>query len=131
KVYSGPWKMPRADDPRHFVIVEPAEGKSLVYWGTPKVKAALEPTTWPQVYRERSERQENSFKRMIDHGALNTNYGRKKIVGPDRHQQRAQAQLDHAREAAQKRVEKQEQAVTTQQAKVLESTSKGHGKRLE
>src|SRR6266513_2034475 len=66
-----------------------------------------------------------------DHGALNTNYGRKKILGVDRHQQRAQAQLDHAREAAQKRVEKQEQAVTTQQAKVLESTSKGHGKRLE
>src|SRR6266446_112122 len=59
KVYSGPWKMPRVEDPRHFVIVEPAEGKTLVYWGTPKVKAALEPTTWPQVYQERSEIQEN------------------------------------------------------------------------
>ena len=30
RVYSGPWKIPRADDPRHFVIVEPAEGKTLV-----------------------------------------------------------------------------------------------------
>jgi hypothetical protein len=49
----------------------------------------------------------------------------------DRHQQRAQEQLDHALEAAQKRVEKQEKAVTTQQAKVVESTSKGHGTRLE
>ena len=73
KVSSGPWKMPRADDPRHFVIVAPAEGKTLVYWGTPRVKATVEPTAWPQVYRGRSELQENSFKRMIDHGALNTN----------------------------------------------------------
>ena len=131
RVYSGAWTVPRHEDPRHFVIVEPAAGKSLVYWGTAKVRELLEVSAWPQVYRERSEIQENSFKRMIDHGALNTNYGRKKILGVDRHQQRAQEQLDHAREAAQKRVEKQEQAVTTQQAKVLESTSKGHGKRLE
>ena len=40
KVYSGPWKACRHDDPRHFVIVEPTEGKTLVYWGTPKVEAA-------------------------------------------------------------------------------------------
>ena len=65
--------MPRADDPRHFVIVEPAEGKPLVYWGTSQVVAALEPTAWPRVYRARTEVQENSFKRMIDHGALDTN----------------------------------------------------------
>jgi len=130
RVYSGSWTMPRHEAPRHFVIVEPAAGKILVYWGTAKVRELLEVSAWPQVYRERSEIQENSFKRMIDHGALNTNYGRKKILGVDRHQQRAQEQLDHAREAAQKRVEKQEQAVTTQQAKVLESTSKGHGTRL-
>jgi hypothetical protein len=131
KVYRGPWKMPRADDPRHFVIVAPAEGKTLVYWGTPRGKATLEPTAWPQVYRERSELQENSFKRMIDHGALNTNYGRKKIIGADRHQQRVREHLDQALEAAQKRVEKQGQKVKTQQAKVVEAASKGHGKRLE
>jgi hypothetical protein len=131
KVYSGPWKIPRADDPRHFVIVEPVEGKTLVYWGTPRVKATVEPTAWPQVYRERSERQENSFKRMIDHGALNTNYGRKKIIGADRHQQRVREHLDQALEAAQKRVDKQGKEVKTQQAKVGESASKGHGKRLE
>ena len=35
QVYSGPWKERRPDDPRHFVIVAPAEGKTLVYWGTP------------------------------------------------------------------------------------------------
>src|SRR5215831_2952424 len=131
KVYSGPWKVPRPEDPRHFVLVEPAAGKTLVYWGTPKVEEMVEATAWPQVYRERNELQENSFKRMIDHGALNTNYGRKKILGADRHQQRVRAHLDQALEAAQKRVEKQGQKVKTQQAKVVESASKGHGKRLE
>ena len=113
------------------MIVEPVEGKTLVYWGTPRVKATVEPTTWPQVYRERSEIQENSFKRMIDHGALNTNYGRKKILGADRHQQRVREQLDQALEATQKRVDKQGKEVKTQQAKVVESASKGHGTRLE
>jgi hypothetical protein len=52
-LYSGPWKVARQDDPRHFVIVQSDEGKTLVYWGTPRVKAILEPTQWPQVYRER------------------------------------------------------------------------------
>jgi hypothetical protein len=114
-----------------LVIVAPVEGKTLVDWGTPRVKATVEPTTWPQVYRERSERQENSVKRMIDHGALNTNDGRKKILGADRHQQRVREHLDQALEAAQKRVEKQSQKVKTPQAKVVESASKGHGTRLE
>src|SRR4029453_16321604 len=53
---------------------------------------------WPRVYRERTERQENSFKRMIDHGALEINYGRKKIVGPDPPQPRKRAQL-HGKKA--------------------------------
>ena len=73
RVYSGPWKGPRSDDPRHFVMVEPVEGKTLVYWATPKIEAILEVTEWPRVYRARNEVQEHSFKRMIDHGALNTN----------------------------------------------------------
>ena len=131
KVYSGPWKVPRPDDPRQFVMAEPPEGKTLVYWGTPKVQAILAAAEWPKVYRERSEIQENSFKRMIDHGALNTNYGRKKIVGPDRHQQREQEKRDQALEAAQKRLEKKAEEVRAQQAKVVESEHKGHGKRLE
>src|SRR4030095_8093257 len=131
KVYSGPWKVPRSDDPRRFVMVEPPEGKLLVYWGTPKVQATLAAAEWPTVYRERSEIQENSFKRMIDHGALNTNYGRKKIVGTDRHQQREQEKRDQALVAAQKRLEKKAEEVRAQQAKVVESEHKGHGKRLE
>ena len=77
------------------------------------------------------EIQENSFKRMIDHGALNTNYGRKKIMGTDRHQQREKEQLDKALGAAHKRVGKKAEAVKTPQAKVAESASKGHKKRLE
>src|SRR5262245_53864974 len=131
KVYRGPWQGSRPDDPRHFVIVEPVEGKTLVYWATPKVEAILEVSEWPRVYRARNERQENSFKRMIDHGALNTNYGRKKIVGPDRHQQRAREHLEQALAAAQQRVDKKAEAVQAKQDQVAESESKGHGKRLE
>ena len=113
------------------MIVEPAEGKTLVYWGTPKVRDTLAASEWPQVSRERSERQENSFKRMIDHGALHTNYGRKKIVGPDRHQQRAREKLDQSLEGLQQRVDKKIAQIKTQQDKVAESAAKGHGKRLE
>ena len=131
KVYSGPWNVSRPDDPRHFVIVEPAEGKTLVYWGTPKVQDALETTDGPRVYRERNEMPENRFKRMIDHGARDTNYGRKTIVGPDRHQQRARAKLDQSLEATRKRVDKKAEAVKAHQATVAESASKGHGTRLE
>ena len=131
RVYSGPWKVAREDDPRHFVVVEPPEGKTLVYWGTPQVETALEATAWPRVYRERTEIQENSFKRMIDHGALNTNYGRKKLVGPDRHQQRARDKLDTSLEAAQKRVDNKAEALKIKQDQVSESEVKGHGKRLE
>ena len=54
----------------------------------------MEPVKWPRVYRQRSEIQENSFKRMISHGALNVNYGTKKEVGPDRHQQREREKVE-------------------------------------
>ena len=123
--------MPRPEDPRPCVIVEPAEGKTLVYWGTPKVTDALEAAEWPRVYRARNARQENSFKRMIDHGALNTNYGRKTIVGPDRHQQRKREQCAQTLVVASKQVGKKADEVKRPQDKVAESASKGHGKRLE
>ena len=131
RVYSGPWKASRPDDPRHLVIVVPAEGKTLVYWGTPQVQAALEVSAWPRVYRERNEMQEHSFKGMIDHGALDINYGRKTIIGPDRHHQRKTEQLAQSLETAHKRVDKKAEAVKGQQATVVESESKGHDKRLE
>jgi len=131
RVYSGPWKEVRTDDPRHFVIVEAAQGKTLVYWGTPQVQNALEAKEWPRVYRERNEIQEHRFKDMIDHGALNINYGRKKMLGVDRHHQRKHAHLEQALESANKRVDKKAAALKAQQDKVAESASKGHGKRLE
>jgi hypothetical protein len=130
RVYSGPWKASRPEDSRYFVIVVPTEGKTLVYWGTPKVKEALEASAWPRVYRERNEIQEHSFKGMIDHGGLDINYGRKTILGPDRHHQRQQEQLAQSLETAHKRVDKKAEAVKAQQDKIAESESKGHGKRL-
>jgi hypothetical protein len=132
EVYSGTWKVAKEDDdPRHFVIVKPQEGKTLVYWGTPALKTALDIIEWPKVYRERTEIQENSFKRMIAHGALDINYGRKKIVGPDRHQQRKYEVLEASLQTAQQRVIKKVEALDEQRAKVQESEAKGHGKRLE
>jgi hypothetical protein len=131
RVYSGKWEKPHEDDPRHFVLVEKPEGQVLAYWGTPRVEKSLEPIEWPQVYRQRNEVQENSFKGMIDHGALDINYGRKKIVGPDRHQQRAKEKVEERQEEARQKVEKKENLVRTQQEKVAESEHQGHKKRLE
>ena len=113
------------------MIAQPPEDKTLVYWGTPKVEVALETNQWPRVYRERNEIQEHSFKRMNDHGALKTNYGRKKMVGPDRHQQRKRAKLAQSLEVTQQRVDKKTAALKAQQEKVAESASKGHGTRLD
>jgi hypothetical protein len=131
KVYSGPWHVPSPDDPREFVIVEPPEGKTLVYWGTPQVQEVIEPREWPRVYRARNEIQENRFKRMSDHGALTINYGRKKVIGVDRHQQRKRVQRTPSLESAQQRVARKAAAFHVQQAKVAESQTKGHGTRLE
>jgi len=69
------------------------------------------------VYRERNEMQEHRFKRMHDHGALKTNYGRKKVVGPDRQQQRKREKLDQSLEAAQQRVDKKAEALKAHQDK--------------
>jgi hypothetical protein len=129
-VYSGEWQVPRPKDPRHFVIVDSAEGKTLVYWGTEAFKKALEPTEWPRVYRERNEIQELNFKAMIDHGGLDINYGRKLIVGPDRHHQRKREGLEKSLESARQRADKKADEVKDQQEKVAESESKGHPKRL-
>ena len=130
KVYSGPWKESRHDDPRHFVIVAPPEDKTLVYWGTPMVEEALDKSAWPRVYRERNELQELSFKGMIDHGGLDINHGRKIILGPDRHHQRKLKHLEASLETARTRLDTKVEAVMAQQAKVAESPARGHGTRL-
>jgi len=130
-VYSGPWKECRKEDPRHFVIVQPAEGKVLVYWATAKVAEALEASEWPRVYRERNDMQELSFKGMIDHGGLDINYGRKILIGPDRHHQRQEEERARSLESARQRADKKAEMVEAQQSKVAESAAQGHGKRLE
>jgi hypothetical protein len=131
RVSSGSWKACRQDDPRHFVMVEPPADKTLVYWGTPKVKEALDVSEWPRVYRERNAIQELNFKSMIAHGGLEINHGRKTILGPDRHHQRKQEHLEASLETIDERVSKKEEALKSQQAKVAESEAKGHGRRLE
>lgn len=128
-VYEGRWKTPREEDPRHFVLVE-TPGRILAYWGTSKVKETLDPRQWAEVYRQRTDIQENSFKRMKAHGALDVNYGIKKIVGPDRHQQRAIEKLDEAQAKAEQKVTTKQEALTRQHAKVAESQDKGHTTRL-
>ena len=131
RVCFGAWREARPDEPRRFVIVESPAGKTLVYWGTPRLLDAVVPRECPEVYRQRNEIQENSFKRMIEHGALNINYGRKTIVGVDRHQQRQRAKLEEDLASTYRRLEAKEAALVVQQAKVSESEHKGHGKRLQ
>jgi hypothetical protein len=113
------------------VIVAPPEDKLLVYWGTPQLQDALEAREWPRVSRERNAMQDLSFQGMIDHGGLDSNDGRKTILGPDRHHQRQQAPLAPSLETAHERVDKKAEAVTAQQAQVAASAAKGHGRRLE
>src|SRR6266849_5238059 len=128
-VYSGQWKVPRADDVREFVLVDTG-ARVLAYWGTPKFKEACDPVQWPELYRARTAVQEHSFKRMIAHGALNCNYGTKKVLGPDRHQPRARQELEAAQAAAQHKVGKKAAAVQAQAEKIVQSQSQGHTRRL-
>jgi hypothetical protein len=130
-LYQGTWKVARPHDPRRFVITVPTAGKVLVYWATEPFAAAVAMTQWPAVYRARNELQENRFKRMIEHGALNINYGRKKLLGPDRHQQRQQDALEQALQSNRDRQNKKVAGIEQQQHKVHESQTCGHGKRLE
>ena len=129
-VYEGRWATARADDPRHFVLVETSE-RVLAYWGTSKMKAMVDPLQWPVLYRQRTEIQEHRFKAMKAHGALDVNYGTKKIVGPDRHQQRARENLEEAQGNAHQKVGRKEELLTLQYEKVAESQEKGHTTRLE
>src|SRR5260370_33207973 len=73
RLSKGPWKPVSKGDGRHCVLVEPRDGKPLVYWGTPKVESGLEARHWPEVSRARTEREANGFKRMGEHGARDIN----------------------------------------------------------
>ncbi len=132
EVYAGSWKDQdkRKKDPRHFVIVKKND-RLLPYWGTSKIKETVPPPDWPKTYSERTEIQENAFKRMKCHAALGVNYGIKKIWGPDRHQARARKKSEESAESIRGRAIKKEEKVIQQKVKVKESEENGHGKRLE
>ena len=130
RVYDARWKEGRDNDPRRFVLVESPAGEVLVYWGTSKVADHVGVDKWPEVYHQRSELQENSFKRMNAHGALKINYGRKKTWGVDRHHERKQADVRRRLDKATQQVHKQQGSVQAQHAKVQQSEGRGHGKLL-
>jgi len=106
------------------------EGKILPFWGTEKFREMVDVLQWPGIYSRRTEVQENSFRHMIHHGALNVNFGIKKIIGPDRHQQRALEGLKESSAALSQKIERKTGNLVEQEAKVAESKSKGHTKRL-
>jgi hypothetical protein len=130
RLYTGTWAIPREDDPRMFVILETDE-RLLVYWGTPRLQESVPPVEWPEVYSRRTEIQENSFKRMINNGALNVNFGIKKIVGPDRHKERKLKKLEDRATKVGQKIENKKNELAKQREKVAESKQKQHTKRLE
>ena len=107
------------------------ESKTLVYWGSAKVKSELEAHEWPATYRARTDIQENAFKRMIDHGALDINVGRKTVLGPDRHQQRAEAKVRESLETARRRVAKRSMELEAKREQVMSKDSPFLSQRLE
>ncbi len=76
EVYAGNWseKRKKADDPRTFVLAV-REGGILPYWGTMAVVESVAYLDCPLLYSQRTEIQENNFKRMKEHGALDVNFG--------------------------------------------------------
>ena len=130
EVYSASWKIERPQDPRHFVITVPLSDKLLVYWGTQVFSEDTNKKDWPKIYRTRNHLQENSFKNMIAHGALNVNYGHQKTVVPDRHQQRKREALETKSTNNKIKLTKKVARIEQKQAQVLESQEKNHTKRL-
>lgn len=130
-VFSGYWKDPkkRKKDGRWFVIVQ-LKDRLLPYWGTPKIKENYPALDCPALYSQRTEIQENRFKRMIDHGALNTNYGNKIIMSRDRHQERKIKTLREKQGKLNQRLEKKEEQLGEQKIKIEESLQKKHHTRL-
>ena len=105
-------------DTRKFVIVKKKD-RLWLYWGTPQ--HSPKPSSRRNGLRfipSGREVQENCFKRMIDHGALDVNYGIKKIDRPDRHHERAVKKLEEKEKKALKKLEKKEGVAEAQRKKV-------------
>ena len=67
---------------------------------------------------------------MINHGGLNINYGIKKIMGIDRHQQRQFELIDEKLLNVRKKITKKETEIDNQMKMIEDSKSKGQVKRL-
>ena len=67
---------------------------------------------------------------MKEHGALDVNFGTKKIVSEDRHHSRKLEKIEKKSAKLGGKIEKKEECVARQEEKVRESRERGHGKRL-
>ncbi len=132
EVYQGHWKPEKKknDDTRHFVIVV-RDGRILPYWGTPALAKKVAYLEWPGLYSQRTENQENNFRRMKEHGALDVNYGTKKIECVDRHHQRKVDEKQEQLQKAERKASGKEEKIKEQEKKVEESKEKDHGTRLD
>ena len=130
-IYEGVWRneMKRENDSRIFVLVEKKE-QILVYWGNKTFKESLSPLKWPETYCARTEVQENSFKRMIAHGKLKVNFGTKRIMVPDRHQERKRKKLQKKIESREKKLKRKKELIEKQTQKINKSEEKGRDKLL-
>ena len=125
-LYKASWKFYRKDDPRYFIIAKEKD-RVLVYWYTKKVaKLGLRAERIIKIYRTRAEVQENGFKRMIAHGALNTNFGYKKIWATDRHHQRKVEEIEGKIIKLRRRLRKLQDKIEEQMLKIQESINRKH-----
>jgi hypothetical protein len=129
KVYWATWKPERPDDPRQFVLVQ-EEQRLLAYWCTPKLARELSAAEVVTLYRLRVDIQENGFKHLIARCAFNTNFGTKKIWGPDRMQAHELDELQTKQTKLQVKEQKVGQEIAAQRDKIQDSEAKGHDELL-
>jgi flagellar biosynthesis GTPase FlhF len=98
----------------------------IVYWITPKLFHKLTAEKSVNVYRNRTEIQENSIKDMKTHGDLDVNYGRKTIATTDRTHQRKIDKIDKKIQNQNAKLDKAKQNIKKQARKVAESMLRGH-----
>lgn len=128
--YKATWEQYKEDDCRKFVVVQEQE-RNIVYWSTPKLAEELTAKEIVVLYRNRTEIQENNIKRMIAHGALNINYGIKKIIGEDRTHQRKVNKVETSIIKLETKQSKLSQAISIQHNKIEDSECHKHHKLLE
>ncbi len=124
-LYKATWKKERENDPRKFILAK-QEDHLIVYWVTPGLFNRLTGEQSVNTYCNRTEIQENSIKDMKLHGALDVNFGRKTISGPDRTHQRKIDKVDEKIKKQKAKLEKAEINIVEQENKVLQSVLKGH-----